>query len=230
MKQLWAAGPMYADDPAVKMTTDSILLADFAAQWEFSRCMDLGCGGGILSVLLHETEPDAVFDGVDLRQGAVDVCRENFRANHIRGNVGCADVRQYRSMGQGGGYDLVVCNPPYFYGSKPSPDGDRATARSSLSPAQFSSAAAYLLRRGGIFCLCHKPEYLTDIFAAMRLADIEPKCLRMVCHKIDAAPTLVLIAGRRGARPGLEAMPTLVIRQDDDSPTPEIRRIYHMQK
>ncbi len=231
MKRLWSQGPVYADDPAFKITTDSVLLAAFAGEGKpFRRCMDLGCGGGLLSVLLHEKCPDAVFDSVDIRADAADVCRENYAANGINGDVLCADMRRYRTLGEPGQYDLVVCNPPYYYAGKPSPDPDRAAARDeALSPAQFSGAASYLLHRGGTFCLVHKPEFLTDIFAAMRLADIEPKRMRLVTHKADSAPSLVLLAGRRGGRPGLAVGPNLILEGADGKATEEVRGIYHMR-
>lgn len=231
MKQLWPRGPVYTDDPAFKITTDSVLLADFAAAGNAvpARCMDLGCGGGLLSVLLHHRFPDARFDSVDIRQDAAELCKENYAANGLVGAVVCMDARKYRSIPRPGQYDLVVCNPPYYYGGKASPDPDRAAARGgSLSPAQFSGAAAYLLRQGGELCVVHKPEFLTDIFAAMRLADIEPKRLRLVSHKADSAPSLVLIAGRRGGRPGLAVLPGLTLTDGGGSPTAEVRRIYHI--
>ncbi len=230
MKQLWPRGPVYTDDPAFRITTDSVLLAHFAGEKAFSRCMDLGCGGGLLSVLLHERQPEAVFDSVDIRPEAAALCRENCRANGVAGTAACLDARKYRSIPCPGEYDLVVCNPPYYYAGKTSPDPDRAAARGGgLSPAQFSGAAAYLLRQGGELCVVHKPEFLTDIFAAMRLADIEPKRLRLVCHKAASAPSLALIAGRRGGRPGLTVLPALVLVNDDGSPTQEVREIYHIQ-
>lgn len=230
MKQLWPGGPMYTDDPTFKITTDSVLLASFAGGGIFSHCADLGCGGGLLSVLLHESCPEAVFDSFDIRPEAAARCRENYAANRIRGEVLCADVREHRGLGAAGSCDLVVCNPPYFYAGPKSPDPARAAARGgALSPAQFSGAASYLLKKGGEFCLVHKPEFLTDIFAAMRLADIEPKRLRLVSHKADSAPSLVLIAGRRGGRPGLSAMPGLILCEPDGKPTAEVRSIYHMR-
>lgn len=228
MIQLWAGGPRYEDDPAFKISTDSVLLADFAGGRSFERCMDLGCGGGLLSVILHAEEPEAVFDSLDIRPEAVEHCRANYRLNGIKGACACVDMREHRSMGEKAQYDLVVCNPPYFYGSKPSPDPDRALARGgSLSPAQFCGAASYLLKKGGEFCVVHKPEYLTDIFAAMRLADIEPKRLRLVAHKAGSQPSLVLISGRRGGKPGLAAMPLLILANDDGTPSAEVREIYH---
>ena len=132
MKLLWQGGPVYADDPTFKITTDSVLLAHFASGLRgFSRCMDLGCGGGLLSVLLHDRFPDAVFDSVDIRPAAVKVCEQNYQANHINGFVDCADARTYRTLGNPGEYDLVVCNPPYYYAGKGSPDESRAAARPS---------------------------------------------------------------------------------------------------
>ena len=229
MKQLWPGGPQYEDDPAFKITTDSVVLSSFASGNIFSRCADLGCGGGLLTVLLHHACPEAVFLAADIREDAATLCRRNYAANGIRGEVLRADVRSHRDLGTGGIYDLVVCNPPYYYNGPKSPDPARAAARGgTLSPAQFSGAAAYLLKKGGEFCLVHKPEYLTDIFAAMRLADIEPKRLRFVCHTAESAPSLALISGKRGGRPGLTALPSLILRKDDGSPSDEIRAIYHM--
>ncbi len=231
MRQLWPGGPQYADDPVFKITTDSVLLAHFAAQRrQLDLCMDLGCGGGLLSVLLHDRFPGGTYDSVDLRPEAVRACERNYQANAIDGRVLCLDARQYRSMDGAGEYGLVVCNPPYYYTGRTSPDEARAAARGdSLSPAQFSGAASYLLRRGGSFCLVHKPEFLADIFAAMRLADIEPKRLRFVTHAAESAPSLVLIEGCRGGRPGLSAQPSLILTGPDGSPTEELRRIYHMR-
>ena len=77
------------------------------------------------------------------------------------------------------GFHLVVCNPPYF------PPG---SGRESASPAdrlarheppgtldEVVAAASRLLRFGGRFCLCHRPERLADVVAALRRRGLEPK-------------------------------------------------------
>jgi len=142
MQELWAGGPTYMDDPAFKISMDSILLANFAQTGTCERCMDLGCGGGLISVLLAAARPDAVYDSLDIRSEAVDVCRANYRANTIRGGVACADMRDHRALGEGGNYDLVVCNPPYFLRLQalPRPRAGRGPGRQSLAGA--------VLRRG----------------------------------------------------------------------------------
>ena len=50
---LWPGGPRFARSGAgFALGTDSVLLADFAAQRRARRIADLGCGAGVLTVLL----------------------------------------------------------------------------------------------------------------------------------------------------------------------------------
>ena len=88
--------------------------------------------------------------------------------------------------------------------------------------------AARLLRYGGRFCLCQRPERLCDVFCAMRESGIEPKRLRMVQKRPDTAPWLALIEGRRGGRPFLTVEPPLMVQDDAGGFSPEMRRIYRL--
>ena len=50
---LWPGGPRVVRSSAgFALGTDSVLLADFAAQHRARRIADLGCGAGVLTVLL----------------------------------------------------------------------------------------------------------------------------------------------------------------------------------
>ena len=74
--------------------------------------------------------------------------------------------------------------------------------------------------------MVYRPERLTDALCCMRASSLEPKRLRFVCHRADSAPSLVLIEGRRGGRPGLTVEKSLVLREPDGSETDEVMRIY----
>ena len=56
---------------------------------------------------------------------------------------------------------------------------------------------------------------------------LEAKRLRLVCHKAESTPSLVLIEGRRGAKPGLRIEPLLILSNGDGSESEEYKRIYH---
>ena len=50
-------------------------------------------------------------------------------------------------------------------------------------------------------------------------------------REIDAgaAPSLILVEGRRGGKPGLSIEPALFLRGEDGGESAELRRIYHRE-
>ena len=211
--------------------TDALLLADFAKDAHGTYGADLGCGSGILLLLLLLGDESRRMTGVDIRESAAASARENLRAFALeeRGEAVCADYRSAPFESES--LDFIVSNPPYFpagHGAV-SPDAARAAARgeTQCSMEEICAASAFLCRTGGSVNFVHKPERLSELFCCMTAHGIEPKRLRLVCHREGAAPNLVLIEGRRGGKPGLKIEPTLILRRPDGSETDEVRRIYH---
>ena len=54
---LWPGGPQFRQAEHFRLGTDSILLADFVKTDGAARGIDLGCGSGILMLLLGEKRP-----------------------------------------------------------------------------------------------------------------------------------------------------------------------------
>lgn len=231
--ELWPGGPKFKKAPGVfKLGTDSVLLAHFVSTPYARRCVDLGSGAGVLAVLLGEDIPGAQFDCVEIQPESARLSEENLLANGLSGRtrVFCRDLREYRDFLEAGAYDLVVSNPPYFsVGSGyTAPEEERALARDErmCSLAELCEAAAWLCRWGGVFTLVHRPERLSEAFCALTAAGLEPKRLRLVQHRADARPNLVLIEARRGGKPGLTVeAPLLLTVHGEDSP--EVKTIYH---
>ena len=220
LEELWPGGPVYRQTAGVfPLGTDSLLLADFVKTAGVRRAADLGCGAGALMLFLCGRSPALSCDGVELDPAAAALCRENLAANDFsaRAGVVTGDLRDCRTFWAAGAYDLVVSNPPYFpKQSSASPDPARNKARSEGDcplPA-LCAAAAYLCRAGGRFAVVHRPERLAELFCAMAAAGLEPKRLQSVCPRPDAAPSLILVEGRRGGRPGLVFEPPLVLRKE----------------
>ena len=230
--ELWPEGPLYTQDPAAPLGTDSVLLADFVRPAGAKRGIDLGCGGGILSLLLLERSKKLHMTGLELRGDAAALGRENLEKNGLsdRGKILSGDIREHRSLFSPGSFDLAVSNPPYFPAGSGgvSPDPARAAARGeeSCTLSQLCEAAAFLLRTGGRFCLVHRPERLAELFVCMSQNGLEPKRLREVCPRPGAAPSLVLAEGLRGGKPGLTIEPPLVLQDADGKESGEVRRIY----
>jgi tRNA1(Val) A37 N6-methylase TrmN6 len=230
--ELWPGGPVFRQAAHAPLGTDSVLLADFAAG-KAAQGIDLGCGSGILMLLLLSGAPQLKMTGLELREDAALVARENLAANGLaaRGGVLTGDIRRVREFFRSGSFDLCVTNPPYFpAGSGASaPDPARAQAREETDCTldELCAAAAWLLPTGGRFCVVHRPERLSELLCAMTRHGLEPKRLRLCCHRPGAAPNLLLAEGRRGGRPGLTVEPILYLSDAEGRETEELRRIYH---
>ena len=71
---LWPDGPRFLRSGAgFALGTDSVLLADFAAHRRVRRFADLGCGAGVLTVLLLHALPQAAAVGVELQPDAAQL-------------------------------------------------------------------------------------------------------------------------------------------------------------
>ncbi len=207
-EEIFKGGPLYSHaDGVFKPGADSMLLGDFARMGRVRRFCELGCGGGIITLMLLHRAPRAYACAVDISAAAAELCRQNLALNGMTGDVICGDVRAYRELFSAGSFDLAVSNPPYFVpgrGRVPS-DGAELIARdeASLTLGELCACTAYILRFGGRFCAVYRPERLSELLCAMTAAGIEPKRLRTCAASYDAAPSLVLVEGVRGGAPGL---------------------------
>ena len=231
--ELWPGGPRFRQAANQALGTDSILLADFAAPRPGSRGIDLGCGSGIITLLLLAREARLEMTGLELDAAAAEVARENLRQNGYAGRAGIVtgDIRACRTLFGAGSFDFAAANPPYFpvaSGRLPS-DTARAAARSECrcTLEDICRAAAWLLPSGGRFFLVHRPERLSELFVTLSACALEPKRLRPVALRGERAPSLVLVEARRGGRPGLRWEAPLLLQNADGSESEELRRIYH---
>lgn len=233
--ELWPGGPkLLKSADCFRLGTDSVLLSGFIKDSNPRSIIDLGCGGGVLSVLLALRCSRSRLTGIEIQPQAAEVCRKNLELNGCENaRVITGDLREYRSLLTAGEYDLVVSNPPYFpvSGGFSAPDEARRIAREEIccTLADLCRAAAWLCRWGGAFCMVHRPERLSEIFCTASAAGLEPKRLRMVQYKYDAAPNLALIEFRRGAKPGLAVDAPLVLTELSGGDSAEIRQLYHRE-
>ena len=231
MEELWPGGIKYEGAGAFPVTTDSLLLADFARMRRGSRVLELGCAAGLISLLLLWREPELELSAVELDGAAAETALRNFAANGFAATVICGDLRARENLPEPNSCDAVVCNPPYFALGRGALSRRLASARSE-GECSFSDAAAAAgcsLRQGGRFYFIHRAERLAEIFAALDTERLCPKRLRFVQHRAERAPELFLCEAARLARHGLKVEPPLVLYGADGEPGAEFKRIYHME-
>ena len=185
---------------------DSLALGEFARVRHGERVCDLGCGSGVLALLLLSREPSLTVTGLELDECSAALAEENYRTNLLPGQVVRGDLLNVRELFPAGSFDLVVSNPPYFsVGSGGS--GGPARMEENCTLEDLCAAAGWLVKNGGRFALVYRPERLVDLLCALRSRGLEPKRLRFVQARTDSPPSAVLVEAYKQGRPGLTVRP-----------------------
>jgi tRNA1(Val) A37 N6-methylase TrmN6 len=192
--------------------TDAVKLAEFAAPKKGDTVCDMGTGCGIIPMLLCEDKAPSHIYGVDIQAEAIAqftrTINENNLAEYITPIKG--DIREIKNAIPAelfGRFDLVIMNPPY----KPVGTGVPSISKPELiarhevmcTIEDAAKAASGLLRFGGRFSICHRPERLSDCICAMRNNGLEPKRIQLAVNGDRKTPWLVLIESRKGSGKGL---------------------------
>ena len=211
------------------LSTDSMLLSAFAKLPKNAKVLDLGAGCGTLGLLLCAADPGCHVTGIEIDPIAHEAALNNIQRNPLSGRMEsiCADLRSVSSITQPGSFHCCVSNPPYFSGGPASMSHPTARREDQCSPEDLFRAAAWALKYGGDFFLVHKPERLAQLIACGAAHNMEAKRLCLVRHKDGDEISLILLAFRKGGKPGLK-IEELCLRNSDGSPSADYKRIYHI--
>ena len=212
--------------------TDAVLLADFASPKRNEKACDLGTGCGIIPMIWCRNGQAKEITAVELQEkGFLQTC-ESIRISSVEDKVRAVnhDLKDIKSVLGHASMDIVTMNPPY----KAADAGIKSVAKAELIARHevecnlddICSTAAYLLNFGGRFCMCNRPERLSDTIVAMKNNGIEPKRLRLVAKTPYTRPWLFLIEGRKGGKPFMNIDPLLIMYGDDGELSKEVTDIY----
>ena len=165
---------------------------------------ELGTGSGALLLLLKRREPTITLTGVELDALSAQTAQENLSRNTLEGEILQADLRA--AALPAGEFDLIVSNPPYFP-LHSGPSGGFARSEENCTLEELCACARRLVRNGGRFALCHRPDRLADLICTLRAYDLEPKRMKLVSYSPSHPPSLLLLECVKQGRPGLEILP-----------------------
>lgn len=212
--------------------TDALLLADFAAVQSNDRCCDMGSGCGIIPLVWLKKNMNKPVAAVEISERACEQMKKAVEINSLDGRLVIynRDLREYREFMSAGELDIITMNPPYKAQGAGIVSTGEAAARARhgicCSLEDMCAAAAWGLRFGGKLCVCLRPERLCELMCKMSAAGIEPKRLRTVSKRDGSAPWLVLVEGKRGAKPGITVEPQLNVYGADNEYSDYMRALY----
>ena len=216
---------------------DAVLLAHHAASLlrtrnKQVRVADIGCGSGILLLLLASRLPQVRLTGIERVPSLAELASRNVRLNGLADRIRVVegDIRDRHVPGESG-FDLCISNPPYHMTGRGKPPADpvraAATVSATLTADDLAAAARRLLRTHGTLVVSCRPAQLVDLMVACRGHGLEPKTLREVLPAPGRPASLLLMTAVAGGRAGGFSIATpLVVRDLHGTYTEEVQGIY----
>lgn len=214
---------------------DAVLLSAFAKVRRGERALDLGCGNGILPLLLAAKYPGEHYAGLEIQEESAGMAVRSVKLNGLEEKIDIVtgDIKEAASIFGAASFEVITTNPPYMIGSHGLKNENKALyiARHEAlcTIDDILRESAKVLKSKGRFYMVHRPFRLPELLAKMWAAKLEPKRMRLVYPYVDKEPNMVLIEGLKGGNPRMEVEPPLIVYEKDGAYTQELRAMYGMK-
>lgn len=211
---------------------DAVLLSGFARAKKQERCLDLGCGNGIIPILMEAKTEGKHFTGLEIQPESADMAKRSVALNGLQDRIDIVegDIKDASKIFGASSFHVVTTNPPYMtaqHGLTNLYEAKTIARHEVLCNLEhIIRESARLLMPGGRFYMVHRPFRLAEIISLMVQYRMEPKRMRLVYPYVDREPNMVLIEGLRGGKSRMTVEKPLIVYKEPGKYTDEIYDVY----
>jgi tRNA1Val (adenine37-N6)-methyltransferase len=226
----------YQNKNGYRFSIDSVLLAHFSLSWKNATVLDMGCGCGILPLILLYRNYNEIHSvqGIEVQDSLVVLARKNCAVNNFneKCNIIKGDYREIRTFFKAETFTHILCNPPFFpIGSgRTSENIESCLARHQKlsSPECIAKCVAFALKNKGIFTIIFPAELCFDLLATLDAHKIRVKRMQVVySYPLAEKASLVLLECKKNGGVGVSILKPLYIYDMQNGPySKEIQEMY----
>ena len=217
-----------------RFSVDAVLLAHYSIPKRGARVLDLGCGCGVVALIMAYRHPHCSLWGVEYQSELAGLARANVIANGLQARMQIveADLRDLKGRIAPESFELIVCNPPYFSrgSGRISPDRQTALARHDLGAtlADFVATAAYAVKNRGKAAFIFPASSQARVQQQLLARRLVPKRLQLVySHPAAAGAALLLVEAIKNGGGGCQVLPPFYLySQRGGAYSPALRELY----
>jgi len=191
-----------------RFSMDPLVLVSQIKLEGITRVLEIGCGCGIISLLLARRSPLLSITGIEIQKELYEYAIQNVRDNQYSTqiNVRHADINKIALTDLTSEFDLLVSNPPYKKKNtgRLNPNSQKAIARHEvcLNLDQLFYAANRMLHENGKIALIYPADRQSDLETAMDVHGFWSESIQMVhTHQNSPAKRIILSASKNKVHP-----------------------------
>jgi tRNA1(Val) A37 N6-methylase TrmN6 len=216
-----------------RFSVDAVLLGNFIEPKTGDRILDLGCGCGIVSLILAYRWPSVSITGLEIQPDLAALANKNVILNNWQERIQIisGDLKQIGKYIQSDSYDWVVSNPPYRRtgSGRVNPGAEQALARHEqlADLAGVTEAAVWAVRKRGRAVFIYPATRGAAVIATLKEQGLEPKKMLSVFSYPGAAASLVIIEAVKHGGEELKILPPFYVYEERDGDySPEMTAYY----
>jgi len=209
---------LYQPTKGYAYNSDSIFLYDFISAFQpKGSLLDVGCGVGIISLLLSRDFKFLETTIIDKQESMLKYAEHNYKINSLKVNAFLGDFIEFNEDKK---FDFIISNPP-FYDSNviQSQDEHLNTARYAhhLPIKPFIEKVKKLLKPRGRFIFCYDAKQIDRLLYTLKENKINPEVVCFVHSKIDRESKLVMISARMNSKSLTKILPPLIVFDENSN-------------
>ena len=216
-----------------RFSIDAVLLGNFIQPRPGDRILDLGCGCGIVSLILAYRWPPVSITGLEIQPGLAALAKKNVVLNNRQERIEIVqgDLREIGKYIDPGSFDWVVSNPPYRKSGtgRVNPGGEQALARHEQAAdlASVIKAANWAVRKRGKGGFIYPASRGAAVISELKNAGLEPKKMLPIFSYPGSAANLLIIEAVKQGGEELKILPPFYVYQERDGEySPEMGGYY----
>ncbi len=211
----------YQHNRGYRFSIDSVLVAHFMDVRQNDSILDLGCGSGIISliVMYRWRSRTREVSGIEVQQGLAELAKKNYQVNNLAhlGKIIQGDITEIDKFIEPESYNKIVCNPPFYnpVSGRINKNPEARIARHQILATlqDFLCAAAFAVKNGGTVFFIYPAERISEFIILAKNNRLEVKKIQFIYSYPGetGVARLVLIQCLKNGGAGSEVLPPLYI-------------------
>lgn len=216
-------------------TSDSVLLANFVKTKNTDLCVEIGCGVGVISILVNYKQKPQKITAFEIQQTQADLAVRNVNFCKMDDKIQIINdkIQNFAKFLPFSSIDVVFANPPYFRYDKNvcGENEEKVTSRfdKELPLSDLFYCVSKILRYGGKFFFVYDSSRVNECFSTMQKYNLMPKRVCFVHPNKDKNSTVFLCEASLGGKMDIKIMPPLFTNDFNGDYIQTIRKLFNTQ-